>query len=295
MIDIIIICSGSETIGKKIAKKLNLPFSKLNTQKFPDGELDVSFEKQIKNKSIYIVQNFQNSKTLNLNDKILETLFAIHTARDLKAKKIYLVAPYFPYFRGDKRFKKEECISIEVMSQLFSVCDKIFCVAPHLHRIKNIKQILKKGEKINVDLPIVEYLKKQKLKDPVFVGPDMESHQWVVNVAKAFNKKPVIALKERKSARKVVVSLPSNIDLKDKELIIIDDIISTGHTMIENINQLKRYKPKKIYLIGIHGIFVENALEKLQKDCKVISTNTLLNKVALIDVSDEIVKKIKKK
>ncbi len=294
MIPIIISCSGSEKIAQKIAIKMKTPFSKLNSVKFPDGEFEISFNKNIKNKDVFLVQNFQNTKEITLNDKIVETLFAIHTAKDLNAKRVFLIAPYFPYFRGDKRFKKEECISIQVMNKLFKVCDKVFCVAPHLHRIKNIKKALTNGEIITVDGPITEYLKKQKLKNPIFVGPDIESQQWVVNVSKEFDQKPVIALKTRKSAREVVISLPKTIDAKDKDLIIIDDIISTGHTMIENIKQLKKYKPNNIYVIGIHGVFAENALNKLKKHCIVVSTNTLDNDVDKIDVSSQIAEVVKK-
>lgn len=293
MIFIIIACHGSYKIAKTISEKLNLPYSKLKTVIFPDGELDITFAKDIKNKEVFLVSNFQNSKDLSLNDKIVEVLFASYTAKDLKAKKVYLIAPYFPYFRSDKRFRKEECVSIHVMNKLFSVFDKIYCIAPHLHRIKNIKNALKNSEKIDVDKPIINYLKNKKLKDPLFVGPDIESLQWVVDVAKAFDRKPVIALKERKSARKVVVKLPKDIKVKGRELIIIDDIISTGNTMIENIKQLKKYNPKKIIVIGIHGLFVENALEKIKKHSIVVSTNTVLNRVDFIDVSDSVVDKIK--
>ncbi len=293
MISIIIACFGSEKIGKKIAKKMKQPFSKLKSIKFPDGEFDIQFTNSIKNKIVFLVQNFQNTKELTLNDKIIETLFSIYTAKDLKAKKIYLIAPYFPYFRSDKRFRKRECVSIKVMNELFKECDKIFCVDPHLHRIKNIKNALRNGVNITLDQSIIKYLKKQKLKDPIFVGPDMESLQWVVNVAKAFKKKPVIALKERQSARKVSISLPKNVNIKGKDLIIIDDIISTGHTMIENLKQLQKYKPHKTYIIGIHGVFAEGSLNKLKKYGKIISTNTLENKAEKIDITDELVKTIK--
>lgn len=231
---------------------------------------------------------------MTLNDKILETLFAIYTAKDLKAKKVYLVAPYFPYFRSDKRFREGECVSIKVMNKLFDGCDKIFCVDPHLHRIKNIKNALEKGIEINLDEPIIEYLKKKKIKNPIFVGPDIESLQWVVNVAKAFKQKPVVALKTRKSAREVVVSLPKIKTAKNRDIIIIDDIISTGHTMIENIKQLQKYQPNKFYIIGIHGLFTENALIKLKKYGSIASTNTLDNKAEKIDVSGHIARIVRK-
>jgi ribose-phosphate pyrophosphokinase len=292
VIFIIVACYGSEKIAKTISQKLNISYSKINTVIFPDGELDITFTKNIKNKDVFLVSNFQNSKYLSLNDKIIEVLFAIHTAKDLKARKIYLIAPYFPYFRSDQRFRKDECVSIKVINKLFSVCDKIFCVAPHLHRIKNIKNALKNAEKIDVDKPIIKFLKNKKIKDPIFLGPDIESLQWIKNVSKAFKSKPVIALKERKSAKKVVVSLPKDINVKGRDIIIIDDIISTGNTIIENIKQLKKYKPRKIIVIGIHGLFVEKALQKIRKYSTVFSTNTVLNKVDVIDVSDSIVEKI---
>lgn len=221
-------------------------------------------------------------------------MFAIYTARDLKAKRIYLIAPYFPYFRSDKRFRDGECVSIKVMNKLFEGCDKIFCVDPHLHRIKNIKNALSNGIEINLDEPIIEYLKKKKIQKPIFVGPDIESLQWVVNVAKAFKEKPVVALKERKSAREVVISLPKIKSAKGRDIIIIDDIISTGHTIIENIKQLKKYEPRKFYVIGIHGVFVEGALSKLKKHCFVASTNTLDNSAEKIDVSSQIAKIVRK-
>jgi len=254
----------------------------------------VSFGKDLKGKEVFIVQNFQNTKELTLNDKIIETLFAVYTARDLNAKKVYLIAPYFPYFRSDKRFRDGECVSIKVMNKLFEGYDKIFCVDPHLHRIKNIKNALSKGIKINLDEPIIEYLKKKKIVNPIFVGPDIESLQWVVNVAKAFKQKPVVALKERKSAREVVISLPKIKSAKGRDIIIIDDIISTGHTIIENIKQLKKYEPRKFYVIGIHGLFVEGALSKLKKHCVVASTNTLDNNAEKIDVSSQIAKIVRK-
>jgi len=290
VITIIIASTGTDRIAKEIAKKLGLSFSKLQTTKFPDGEIDVSFGKDLKGKDVFIVQNFQNTKDLTLNDKIMETLFAIYTAKDLKAKRVYLIAPYFPYFRSDKRFRAGECVSIKVMNKLFEGCDKIFCVDPHLHRIKNIKNALNNGIEINLDEPIVEYLKKKKIVKPIFVGPDGESLQWVVNVAKAFKQKPVVALKERKNAREVEVTLPKIKTAKGRDLIIIDDIISTGHTIIENIKQLKKYEPRKIYVIGIHGLFVEGALSKIKKHCVVASTNTLDNKAEKIDVSGHIAK-----
>ncbi len=283
---IIIECSGAKHITRKIAKKAKKPYSKLEIKKFPDNEIDIRFSKNIYKKNIIFVQSFYD----NLNEKIIETLFAGHTAKDLHARKVNLIALYFPYLRKDKRFKSNECISAEVMGKLFSVFDRIYIVEPHLHRIKNINKLFSKGKRVTVVSDIVDYVKK--IRNPVLIGPDMESMQWADSVAKLLNKKAHVLRKKRLSSRKVKIKVPK-IDIKNRNIVVIDDIISTGHTMLETVKGLKKLEPKRIYCICFHGIFVENALEKLKKHAEVISCNTIPNKVSKIDISKTIAEEIK--
>lgn len=101
--------------------------------------------------------------------------------------------------------------------------------------------------------------------------------------------------KERYSSRKVSVKLNKKIDIKNKNLIFIDDMISTGHTLLEAIKAMKKLGARKVSCFAVHGILVENALEKLRKaGADVITTNTIPNKAARIDVSRLIVDCLKK-
>lgn len=282
----IVSCSGAKHIAKKIARKAKLPYQELEIKKFPDSELNVRFPKDIKNKNLVFIQSFYG----NVNEKLIETLLAIYTARDLKAKKIFLVSLYFPYFRKDKRFKPGECISIEAISKLFKIVDKLLVVEPHLHRIKKIKDVMPYGRRITIVNDIANYCKN--IQNPLFIGPDMESFQWAKHIAKILNKESLILRKTRYSSRKVKIKVPK-INLKDRNMILIDDIVSTGHTMLETIKQLKKFKPRKIYCIAIHGLYVEDALKKLSKHSKVISSNTIPSKASKIDISNTIVQEIK--
>ena len=97
---IIIGCSHGLHLARRIADKLKRPYSKLKFSKFPDSEIKLIFKYDIKGKIVVLVQSFYN----NVNDCIIEALFAAETAHDLGAKKVILVAPYFPYLRQDKRF-----------------------------------------------------------------------------------------------------------------------------------------------------------------------------------------------
>ncbi len=278
----VVACSGGKHLAKSISRNLKAGYSELKVKKFPDKELNIRFNKDIKNKKVVLVQSFFD----NLNEKILETLFAFYTAKDLGAKKVELFSPYFPYFRQDKRFKSGEVISIEVISKLFKEFDKIYFIDPHLHRIKNLEEVFKNGKKLTSVNVIYDYIQKKKIKNKVFVGPDVESEQWAKQVADNLGEESTILKKKRYGDRKVKIKFSGGVEVKGKNVIILDDIISTGHTMLETIKGIKKYKPKQIYCITIHGVFAdEKQFEKLKKNAKVISTNTIPTKASKIDIS----------
>jgi len=283
---ILIGCSGARHISKSLARSLKIEHSYLDVNKFPDNEIDIKFNKEVRNKKVYLVQSFYG----NVNERIVETLFAGYTAKSLRARKIILVALYFPYLRKDKRFRPRECVSAKVMSKLFSKFDKIYIVEPHLHRIKKIKKLIKKGKRISVVSDIADYAKK--IKEPVIIGPDMESFQWANSVAKLLKRKAYVLEKKRYGSRSVKVKVP-NINVKNENVVIIDDIISTGSTMLETIKGLKKLKPKKIYCIAIHGIFTNDSLSELKKHAEVVSCNTIPSKVAKIDVTETVAKEVR--
>lgn len=280
-------CPGSEDIAIRIAKKLKAEYSSLFVAKFPDGESKIRFMRPVKNKKIVIVQSFYD----NPDEKLAHVLFAAHTAKDLKAKKVVLVAPYLLYMRQDKRFKTGDCISAKVVSRLFNVFDKIFAVDPHLHRIKKMKDWSSKAVRITAVNDMAEYIKKN-IKNPVIIGPDKESFQWAKAVAEIIGAKAMILEKKRYTARRVHVS-EIHQNLTDKNLVIIDDIISTGGTMVEALKSARKLCPSDVFCIAVHGVFAENALEKLKEHGKVISTNTIPGESSKIDVSGTIAEAIK--
>jgi ribose-phosphate pyrophosphokinase len=280
---LVIGCSHGKHLAKKVAKKLKKPYSELKVEKFPDGEMYVRFMKNVKNKDIVLIQSFYG----NINDCLIEVLFAADTAKELGAKKIFLVAPYFAYLRQDKRFKPGECISCKVVGKsVDNVFDKVFIIDPHLHREITLDHIFKtKAVKLSSNAYTASYIKKN-FKNPVIIGPDSESYKWAGKVASIIGCKSHIFKKKRHSGRKVKVTLNRDIDLDGKDIIIVDDICSTGSTLIEAIRCLKKLGAKKFTCIAVHGIFIENALKKLRKmNAKVITTNTVPNTVSKIDVS----------
>ena len=289
---IITSCGNSINLAKHIAKKLKCKFSPLTVGAFPDGDIYLRFNTDVKGKKVIIVQSFQPHPDMSLFDVI----FAAETAKDLGAKKVILVAPYLAYMRQDKRFNKGECVSSKVMAKLLNnSVDKIITIDPHIHRYKSLKDIFTIPAKdLTANGLIAKYIQK-KFKDVVIIGPDWESYQWAEAIAKQIQVPVTVLKKTRFSSRKVKVRMIKAISVKGKNVVIVDDIISTGHTIAEAAKQARRKGAKSISAICVHGLFVEKAIEKLKKAgvSKVISTNTIEHKTNGIDVAELVIEELK--
>ncbi|MBW2987467.1 ribose-phosphate diphosphokinase [Candidatus Woesearchaeota archaeon] len=291
-------CSNSTTIAKSIARRLKKPYSKLSVVKFPDGELNIRFMDKVKGKNIVLVQSFYNNdKTkMSINDQLIEVFLAARSAEAQGAKSVTLAAPYFPYFRQDKEFHPGECVSIKIIAHLMNLClNRIIVIDPHLHRLKSMYDVFTiKSKRLTADPLIADYIKK-KIKNAVIIGPDWESYRWAEKTADMIGCESATLQKTRYSARKVSVKLNKKISLKNKSVVIVDDIISTGHTILETIKSMKRLGAKKFIVIGVHGLLVEGALSKLRKaGATVITTNTIVNSTSKIDIAPLIAGALKK-
>ncbi|MBS3109321.1 ribose-phosphate diphosphokinase [Candidatus Woesearchaeota archaeon] len=287
MIKMIIVgCSASQGLGKKIARKLHKKYYDLKVGSFPDGETHLKFSNKVRNRTVVLVQTLHNP-----NEKLIEILLAGYTAKDLGARKIILVAPYLAYMRQDKRFHAGEAVSNRIIAKLFKVFDEIITVDPHLHRIKSLREIFRMpAYSLTANYLLSEYIRKN-IRNAVVVGPDAESYQWALGVARSAGCEAIVLKKKRYSSKNVRIKLHDPGIVRSRNVVIVDDIISTGHTMMETVKQVKQAGAKKIYCLCVHGVFAGNALAKLRKlGAAVVSTNTIENPVSLIDCSPLVVK-----
>jgi ribose-phosphate pyrophosphokinase len=285
--------SNSENLAKKLAKKLKAKYSPTTIAAFPDGDIYLKFNTNLKNKKLVIVQSFQPHSDMSLFDII----FAAETAKDLGAKKVILVAPYLAYMRQDKRFNTGECVSSKVMAKLLNnSVDKLITIDPHIHRYKSLKDIFTiPAKRLTANPILAEYIQKH-FKNEVIIGPDWESYQWAEDIAKQINVHATVLKKTRFSSRHVQVKMVKPVPIKGKNVVIVDDIISTGHTVMEAAKQARKMGAKSVSAIGVHGLFAENALEKLKKAGlkKVLTTNCIEGKTAKIDITPLLLKELKK-
>lgn len=290
---IITSCGNSVSIAKSLAQRLKVVYSPLTISSFPDGDIYLKFNKEVKGQKVVIVQSFQPGSDASL----MKIVFAAETAKDLGAKKVILVAPYLAYMRQDKRFNPGECISSRVMAKLLNhAVDKLITLDPHIHRYKSLKDIFTiPTKKLTANRLIADYINKY-FGNEVIIGPDWESYQWAEHIAKCIHAEVTVLKKTRLSSRKVKVKIINNISIKGKNVVIVDDIISTGHTIAEAAKQAKKMGAKSITAIGVHGLLVEGAMDKLKKSGvnKVVTTNCIEHPTNKIDITPLLFEELKK-
>lgn len=279
--------SNGKTFAGKIAAK-NKSFSRLEikTSLFPDGERYIRFLGNVEGEIVVFVQSFSPKP----NDAIIELYLAAKNAKDLGAKKVIGLVPYMGYMRQDKRFNSGESFSAKFIAQLLSSClDGLFMFDSHMHRIKKTSEVFTiPAHNLSASDDIATFLKKKfNAKDTVIVGPDMESSQWARRIAAMIGFESTILEKKRFSSRKVKVKLVEKTSLKGKRVVIIDDIASTGHTLIEAAKTMKKNGAKSIDCILVHALLVDGALQKIKKSGirNFYSCNTIRHPSNVIDLS----------
>ena len=289
---IVVGCSHGKHVAREIAKGAQRPYAELFVEKFPDHELHIKIPPKIRGKKVILVQSFYH----DIDSCLMEVMFAALTAREMGASSVSLMAPFFPYMRQDKMFTPGEVNSIHTLGKIMSsVLDEIYILDPHLHREKTLGHIFSiPAHRLTANPLIGEYI-RHHVKRALIVGPDWESYKWARRTAELIGCESTILLKDRHSARSVDVRFQGKVGVKGKNIVLVDDMISTGNTLIKTIYALKKLGVEKVTCIAVHGIFVEKALEKLRRTgAKIVTSNSLPNPTGKIDVASLFAEKIKK-
>ena len=225
------------------------------------------------------------------DSKLMPLLMAAAAARELGAAKVGLVAPYLAYMRQDKRFYPGEAISSRTFAKLLSSeFDWMITVDPHLHRCHALAEIYTCDAHVVSAAPRIAEWIGRHVTDPLIVGPDGESEQWARSVADAIGAPCVIATKQRRGDRDVSVAVPDVDRWPSHTPVLLDDIISSGRTMVETIIHLRSVGMKAPVCIGVHGVFAPGALAALHDAgaVQVVTTNAITGATSEIDLSADI-------
>jgi len=281
---------GNEELTEKLVMHLNVEKGVSVIRQFPDGETYAQIQSDVKNKRVILVCTLHEP-----DNKLLPLYFLSKTAKDLGAESICLVAPYLAYMRQDKRFTPGEGITSKYFGELVPVfSESLITVDPHLHRKKSLNEVYNIPNKVIHSAKLISEWIKMNIKNPVLIGPDSESKQWVSKVAKDAGASFIVLEKTRLGDKKVLISLPQVDAYKNHSPVLIDDIISTAGTMIETTARLKKAGMNAPVCIGIHAVFAGNAYQDLLNAgvADIITCNTIPHKSNRVDISKNIAEAI---
>ena len=220
---ILLALPGAESLAEKLAAELHCAANTIEAHRCPDGETVVRLRTGVAGRRVVLAAHLDHP-----DEKTLPLLFAADAARELGAAEVGLVAPYLPYMRQDVRFRPGEAVTSRTFARLLSgTVDFVVTVDPHLHRWPSLDAIYTARTHVVAAAPAIAQWLQRKVPEPIIVGPDSESVQWVADVARRVDAPYVVMTKLRRGDRDVQVRLPEGAQAYGRTPVLLDDIVST--------------------------------------------------------------------
>ncbi len=252
-------CNSNIPLAEKIAAQLGLPLSKCEVGTFSDGEITVSIGETVRGSDVFIIQ----STCTPVNNNLMELLIMIDAMKRASAGRITAVIPYFGYARQDRKSKSRDPISAKLVADLITAAgaDRVLTMDLHAAQIQGFFNIpLDHLE----GMPILsQYIERKELEDLVIVSPDLGSVNRARKIANRLDV-PIAIIDKRRPKPNVSEIMNIIGDIKDKNLLIIDDIIDTAGTLCNAANALKERGAKSVRACATHGILSGPAVERIQ-------------------------------
>jgi ribose-phosphate pyrophosphokinase len=269
---------------ERFATALNATYQIVQLHRFPDSESLVTLPSEPLPEQVLVCRSLNQP-----NDKLIELLLLTSAARERGVKTLILVAPYLCYMRQDKAFHPGEVISQKVIGRLLGdLFDGIMTVDPHLHRTHSLSAAIPRTSTVVLTATRLmgDFIQSQ-LSNPLLIGPDSESEQWVRAIAQSARLDYAVANKQRLGDDKVCVNLP-RIKVQGREIVLVDDIISTGQTIVKAAKQLLNAGAKKVHCLVTHAIFSAGAEQQLQQAgiANIWSTDSINHHSNVISLAD---------
>ena len=282
--------NASKDLAKRIARRLKAPYIETQTKIFPDGESKITFGHIPKQSIILVVQSTYPPVDTNL----LQTLSIISQAKKASSK-IYAIIPYMGYARQDRQFLSGEVVTMSIVAKMLQAAGAKKTVVVDIHSKIALNHFKIPKENVSAVPELAKYFKKMKLKNALVVSPDMGGASRAKKFAALLNTDFIALKKSRNRKTGKVLIQSSKVDVRGKDLILVDDIISTGGSVIKATQFLKRQKCKRVFVACTHGLFIGDAERKIKKAgaSQIISTNTIPRGTSKVDVSGVIAESIR--
>ncbi len=280
---------ASKDLARRLARRLRAVYIETETKIFPDGESKITLQKIPKKSVILVVQSTYPPVDTNM----LQALSIISQVRKISSRT-YAIIPYMGYARQDKQFLSREVITMSVVAKMLQSAGAKKVIVVDIHSNTALNHFNIPTENISAIPELAKYFKKLNLKNPLVVSPDAGGSSRSKKFASLL-KSDFIVLKKHRDRKTGRVSIQTTkADVQGKDLIIVDDMISTGGSVIKAAQFLKKQKCKRVFVACTHGLLVGDAEKKIRKAgvSRIISTNTIPGNTSKVDVSGILAKSV---
>lgn len=250
---------ANTALAQKICDHVEVPLGRARTEVFPDGEIIVRIDEDVRGRDCFIIQ-----PTIHpINSHLMELFIWIDTLRRASAGRVTAVIPYFAYARQDRKDEGRTPITAKLVANLLerAGCDRVVAVDLHAAQVQGFFDI--PVDHLNAGPVVAKWIRSLKLTNRVFVSPDVGNVKRAQVYANMLGGEICIIDKRRKSAThtesKAIIG-----DVEGKNVLMVDDMITTAGTVVEAMNILKKHGVKDIYVAATHGVFAPPAMERLK-------------------------------
>lgn len=247
-------------LAERLAQAAGLPLAFVARHRFPDGETRLRLPAALPEHTV-LLRGLQQP-----NEKLTELMLVAAGARELGAKRLTLVSPYLAYMRQDVAFTPGEVVSQRHVGRALAAWfEAVITVDPHLHRVATMDEVVpgRCGVALSAAPLLGEWIAAQA-PGALLLGPDEESRQWVRAAAQAHGMDYAVCSKLRHADRNVEVTLPADLELRGRSVVLLDDVASTGRTLVEAARGALARGAAGVDVAVTHALFVGDALSELK-------------------------------
>ncbi|HLY10086.1 MAG TPA: ribose-phosphate pyrophosphokinase [Planctomycetota bacterium] len=252
--------NANKPLAKKVCDYLSLPLGKIEISRFPDGEIDMKILEDVRGADVYVIQ----PTCPPVNENLMELLIMVDCLRRASAERITAVIPYFGYARQDRKAEGRVPISAKLVANVITAAGVSRALAVDLHAAQLQGFFDIPMDHLYAAPVLVEYFRRLEIKDLTIVSPDVGGIKMARAYAKRLNADLAIVDKRRSGPNETEVMHVIG-EVKDRNVILVDDMISTATSITEAAKKIRREGSKDIYICGTHAVLAGKAVEKLQK------------------------------
>lgn len=270
---LILALPGGSHAAAALAAELGCGWHDIESRRFPDAETLVCLPLPVEGEDLILAGSLDRP-----DDKTMSLIFAADAARELGARSVGLVTPYLAYMRQDIRFRPGEAVTSRSYARLLSQrLDWLVTVDPHLHRWNSLDQIYSIPSCVVPAAPRIAQWLRGRIAQPLLVGPDEESSQWVAEVARLADAPWTVMTKTRRGDRDVSVQPAQAGPWPGRTPVLVDDIASTGQTLVVAAEALIAAGLPAPVCVAVHALFDEHAVANLTRSgvSEIVSCDTV--------------------